>query len=45
MAKLLAFEAPEWIRYISIHLNEKVSNTEAVCEAMDSLANWVCCTV
>jgi len=28
MAKLLAFEAPEWVWYVSIHLNTKVSNIE-----------------
>jgi len=28
MAKLLAFETPEWIWYISIHLNMKVSNND-----------------
>jgi len=28
MAKLAAFEASEWIGYISIHLNAKVSNID-----------------
>ena len=28
MAKLLALEAPEWVWYVSIHLNAEVSNIE-----------------
>ena len=28
MAKLLAFEAPEWVQYVSIHLNTNVSNID-----------------
>ena len=28
MAKLLALKAPEWVRYVSIHLNTKVSNID-----------------
>ena len=28
MAKLLALEAPEWVRYVSIHLSTKVSNID-----------------
>ena len=28
MAKLLALEAPEWVWYVSIHLNTKVSNVD-----------------
>jgi len=29
MAKLLALEAPEWVRYVLIHLNTNVSNIDA----------------
>jgi len=32
MVKLLAFEAPEWVWYVSIHLNAKVSNID-VCRS------------
>jgi len=36
MAKRLAFEAPKWIGYISIHLNAKVSNID-VCQSCSSV--------